>query len=72
MRRFVFFLLLCTLSLPVGLSVTGCAKDNGQNFCGGFQSGRWSAPPQPSPCSRKPMGSPWAMGRFFPCPLRLR
>ncbi len=39
MRRFVFFLLLCTLSLPVGLSVTGCAKDNGQNFCGGFQSG---------------------------------
>ncbi len=39
MRRFVFFLVLCTLSLPVGLSVTGCSHDYGQNFCSGFQSG---------------------------------
>ena len=42
MRRFVFLLLLCSVSLPVGLSITGCSiftKDNGQNFCSGFQSG---------------------------------
>ncbi len=39
MRQFVFFLVLCTLSLPVGLSVTGCSHDYGQNFCSGFQSG---------------------------------
>lgn len=42
MRRFVFFLVLCTLSLPVGLSITGCSvftKDNGSNFCSGYQSG---------------------------------
>lgn len=39
MRRFVIFAVLCTLSLPVGLSITGCAHDYGQNFCSGFQSG---------------------------------
>jgi hypothetical protein len=39
MRRFVFFAVLCTLSLPVGLSVTGCSHDYGQNYCSGFQSG---------------------------------
>ena len=40
MRRFVFFALLLAISLPVGLSTTGCAKDNGSNFCSGFQSGQ--------------------------------
>ncbi|MHB8303955.1 MAG: YncE family protein [Acidobacteriaceae bacterium] len=39
MRRFVFLLVLCALSLPVGLSVTGCNINYGQNFCSGFQSG---------------------------------
>src|SRR5665213_2662484 len=39
MRRFVFFAVLLTLSLPVGLSTTGCAHDYGQNYCSGFQSG---------------------------------
>ncbi|MGC1781003.1 MAG: hypothetical protein WA708_00625 [Acidobacteriaceae bacterium] len=39
MRRFVLFAVLCTLSLPVGLSITGCNHDYGQNFCSGFQSG---------------------------------
>lgn len=39
MRRFVFFVVLCTLSLPAGISVIGCANNNGQNFCTGFQSG---------------------------------
>lgn len=40
MRRFVFLAVLCSLSLPVSLSVTGCYfKDYGQNFCTGFQSG---------------------------------
>lgn len=39
MRRFVFFAVLLALSLPVGLSTTGCAHDYGQNFCSGFQSG---------------------------------
>lgn len=39
MRRFVLFAVLCTLSIPVGLSVTGCNHDYGQNFCSGFQSG---------------------------------
>jgi hypothetical protein len=39
MRRFVFFAVLLALSLPVGLSTTGCNHDYGQNFCSGFQSG---------------------------------
>lgn len=39
MRRFVFFAVLLALSLPVGLSTTGCSTDNGQNYCSGFQSG---------------------------------
>ncbi|HET9087357.1 MAG TPA: hypothetical protein VFN53_07535 [Acidobacteriaceae bacterium] len=39
MRRFLFLVVLCVLSLPVGLSVTGCAPNYGQNFCSGFQSG---------------------------------
>jgi hypothetical protein len=39
MRRFVFFAVLLALSLPVGLSTTGCAHDYGQNYCSGFQSG---------------------------------
>jgi len=39
MRRFVFFAVLLALSLPVGLSTTGCAHDTGSNFCSGFQSG---------------------------------
>ncbi|MES2222161.1 MAG: hypothetical protein V4587_14495 [Acidobacteriota bacterium] len=39
MRRFVFFAVLLALSLPVGLSTTGCAHDYGGNFCSGFQSG---------------------------------
>lgn len=40
MRRFVFLVVLCSLSLPVSLSVTGCYyKDYGQNYCSGFQSG---------------------------------
>lgn len=40
MRRFVFFAVLLALSLPVGLSTTGCAHDYGQNYCSGFQSGQ--------------------------------
>jgi len=39
MRRFVFFAVICALSLPVGLSITGCSNNYGQNFCSGFQSG---------------------------------
>jgi hypothetical protein len=42
MRRFVFFVVLCALSLPVGISITGCSlitNNNGANFCSGFQSG---------------------------------
>lgn len=39
MRRFVFLLVLCALAFPVGLSVTGCSSNFGQNFCSGFQSG---------------------------------
>ncbi|HUV96284.1 MAG TPA: hypothetical protein VMV98_02335 [Acidobacteriaceae bacterium] len=39
MRRFVFFAVLLALSLPVGLSTTGCSHDYGQNYCSGFQSG---------------------------------
>lgn len=39
MRRFLFLAILCALSLPAGLSVTGCAPNYGQNFCSGFQSG---------------------------------
>lgn len=39
MRRFVFFLLVCALSIPAGVSVVGCAHNNGQDFCTGFQSG---------------------------------
>lgn len=39
MRRFVFLAVLCVLSLPVGMSVTGCNVNYGQNFCSGFQSG---------------------------------
>jgi hypothetical protein len=39
MRRFVFFAVLLALSLPVGLSTTGCAHDYGQNYCSGFQTG---------------------------------
>jgi trimeric autotransporter adhesin len=45
MRRFVFFAVLLALSLPVGLSTTGCAHDTGSNFCSGFQTGpQLSAP----------------------------
>jgi trimeric autotransporter adhesin len=41
MRRFVFFAVLLAISLPVGLSTTGCSTaDNGSNFCSGFQSGQ--------------------------------
>lgn len=39
MRRFVFLAVLCALSLPVGLSVTGCTNNYGSNYCSGFQSG---------------------------------
>lgn len=39
MRRFVFLALLCSLALPVSLSITGCVKNYGQNYCSGFQSG---------------------------------
>jgi hypothetical protein len=39
MRRFVIFAVLCALSFPIGIAVTGCAKNNGQNYCTGFQSG---------------------------------
>ena len=39
MRRFVFSVVLLALSLPVGLSTTGCTHDYGQNYCSGFQSG---------------------------------
>lgn len=39
MRRFVFLAVLCSLSLPVGLSITGCTHDYGQNYCSGYQSG---------------------------------
>ncbi len=40
MRRFVFLAILCTLSLPISMSLTGCyLSDYGQNFCSGFQSG---------------------------------
>ncbi len=41
MRRFVLLAILCTLSLPLGLSLSGCnlIKDKGQNFCSGYQSG---------------------------------
>lgn len=47
MRRFVFFAVLLALSLPVGLSTTGCSTDNGSNFCSGFQSGaQLTAPAQ--------------------------
>ena len=44
MRRFVFFAVLLALSLPVGLSTTGCAHDYGQNYCSGFQSGPLVSP----------------------------
>jgi hypothetical protein len=48
MRRFVFFAVLLAISLPVGLSTTGCSTaDNGSNFCSGFQSGaQLTAPAQ--------------------------
>lgn len=39
MRRFVFLVVLCALSLPVGLSVTGCGTNAGQKYCSGFSSG---------------------------------
>ncbi len=42
MRRFVFLVVVCALSLPVGFSVTGCSlisNNNGANYCSGFQSG---------------------------------
>lgn len=39
MRRFVFSVVLLALSLPIGLSTTGCVHDYGQNYCSGFQSG---------------------------------
>ena len=39
MRRFVFSAVLLVLSLPVGLSTTGCINNYGQNYCSGFQSG---------------------------------
>lgn len=39
MRRFVIFAILCALSFPIGIAITGCAKNNGQNYCTGFQSG---------------------------------
>ncbi len=40
MRRFVLLVVLCTLSIPVGLSVAGCNVNYGQKFCSGFQSGQ--------------------------------
>ena len=40
MRRFVLLVVLCIFSIPVGLSVTGCNANYGQNFCTGFQSGQ--------------------------------
>lgn len=40
MRRFVLLAVLCTLSLPISMSLSGCyLKDNGQNFCSGYQTG---------------------------------
>ena len=40
MRRFAFLAVLCTLSLPISVSLTGCyLTDYGQNFCSGYQSG---------------------------------
>ena len=40
MRRFVFLTVLCALSLPASVSMTGCyLTDYGKNFCSGFQSG---------------------------------
>ncbi len=40
MRRFVLLAILCTLSLPLSMSLSGCyLKDNGQNFCSGYQTG---------------------------------
>jgi len=45
MRRFVFFAVLLALSLPVGLSTTGCSHDYGQNYCSGFQSGQQLSAP---------------------------
>ncbi len=40
MRRFVLLAILCTLSLPVSMSLSGCyLSDYGKNFCSGFQSG---------------------------------
>jgi hypothetical protein len=40
MRRFVFLTILCALSLPASVSMTGCyLTDYGKNFCSGFQSG---------------------------------
>lgn len=47
MRRFVFSVVLLALSLPVGLSTTGCVNNYGQNYCTGFQSGaQLTAPAQ--------------------------
>ncbi len=47
MRRFVFSVVLLALSLPVGLSTTGCVNNYGQNYCSGFQSGaQLTAPAQ--------------------------
>ena len=40
MRRFVFSVVLLALSLPLGLSTTGCVHNYGQNYCTGFQSGQ--------------------------------
>lgn len=40
MRRFVFLAMVCVLSLPASMSMTGCyLTDYGKNFCSGFQSG---------------------------------
>ena len=40
MRRFVLLAVLCTLSLPLSVSLSGChLTDKGQNYCSGYQSG---------------------------------
>ncbi len=40
MRRFVFYAAILAISLPIGLSTTGCIHDYGQNYCSGYQSGQ--------------------------------
>jgi len=71
MRRFVFFAVLLAISLPVGLSTTGCSADNGSNFCSGFQSGAQLNAPARLASSLLSMGSRSPTDKLRRCQRRL-